>query len=80
MLRALRHGMANLRFEGFRETVGFRICWTGRWCMMALATCIPVVVCLGTRPTIFANVSGLAGSFGIQLSGWARRMCSQMER
>lgn len=35
---------------------------------------------LGTRLTIFANVSALAGSFGIQLSGCARRMCSHIER
>ena len=72
--------MANLRFDGFRATVGFRTCWTGMWCIMPLAACIPVVFCFVPSPTIFANVSGLAGSFGIQLSGWARRMCSQIER
>jgi len=41
---------------------------------------LPMPPFLGTIPTIFAKVSGLAGSFGIQLSGWALRMCSHIDR
>lgn len=84
--------MADLRFEDFRDCEltplleCLRICWTGPWWIMPLTLLTLLLPLLfmplfrGTSPTIFANVSGLAGSLGIQLSGWARRMCSQMER
>jgi hypothetical protein len=69
----------HLRFEGFRDAVeGPKLCFR-EVAGDAVGACKPVIP-RGIDPTMRAKVSGLAGSFGIQLSGCARRMCSQIER